>query len=131
MVRQLNVPWIKSKKERDEIVAEYRALIKTDEDKKTFEDTYNNIRSIYRYAEDHLSGLSIGFIRIWYAKVREFGQLLVNCDMLDEVDDIFMVNRYEIPELLTEVSTGWALGVDIPMRSEPLQGHGRKTQENP
>ena len=108
----------KIEKERDEIVAEYRALIKTDEDKKTFEDTYNNIRSIYRYAEDHLFWVEHWFHTIWYAKVREFGQLLVNCDMLDEVDDIFMFNRYEIPELLTEVSTGWALGVDIPMRSE-------------
>ena len=58
------------------------------------------------------------FHTIWYDKVRQFGQLLVNCGMLDEVDDIFMFNRYEIPELLTEVSTGWALGVDIPMRSE-------------
>ena len=86
--------------------------------KKTFEDTYNNIRSIYRYAEDHLFWVEHWFHTIWYAKVREFGQLLVNCDMLDEVDDIFMFNRYEIPELLTEVSTGWALGVDIPMRSE-------------
>jgi pyruvate,water dikinase len=37
--------------------------------------------------------------------------------MLNEVDDIFMFNRYEIPQLLTEVSTGWALGVDIPMRA--------------
>ena len=38
--------------------------------------------------------------------------------MLDEVDDLFMFNRYEIPQLLTELSTGWALGVDIPVRSE-------------
>jgi pyruvate,water dikinase len=38
--------------------------------------------------------------------------------MLNEVDDIFMFNRYEIPELLTEVATGWALGVDIPVRGD-------------
>jgi len=38
--------------------------------------------------------------------------------MINEVDDIYMFNRYEIPELLTEVATGWALGVDIPLRSD-------------
>ena len=108
----------KIEKERDDIVAEYRNLIKTDEDKKTFDDTYNNIRSIYRYAEDHLFWVEHWFHTIWYAKVRQLGQLLVNSGMLDEVDDLFMFNRYEIPQLLTELSTGWALGVDIPVRSE-------------
>ena len=108
----------KIEKERDDIVAEYRGLIKTDEDKKTFDDTYNNIRSIYRYAEDHLFWVEHWFHTIWYAKVRQLGQLLVNDGWLDEVDDLFMFNRYEIPQLLTELSTGWALGVDIPVRSE-------------
>jgi pyruvate,water dikinase len=46
--------------------------------------------------------------------------------MLDQVDDIFMFNRYEIPQLLTEVSTGWALGVDIPMRSAHYKAKAAK-----
>ena len=104
-------------KQRDEIVAEYRKLIKTDEDRKAFDDAYNTIRTIYRYAEDHLFWVEHWFHTIWFAKIRKFGQLLVNNGMLKEVDDIFMFNRYEIPQLLAELSTGWALGVDIPMRS--------------
>jgi pyruvate,water dikinase len=104
-------------KQRDEIVAEYRQLIKTDEDRKSFDDAYNTIRTIYRYAEDHLFWVEHWFHTIWFKKIREIGSLLVNNGMLSEVDDIFMFNRYEIPELLTEVATGWALGVDIPMRS--------------
>jgi len=88
-------------KERDEIVTKYRELIETDEDRKAFEDAYGTIRTIYRYAE----------------KIRQLGSLLVKSGMLNQVDDIFMFNRYEIPQLLTEVSTSWALGVDIPVRS--------------
>lgn len=107
----------KIEEDRDAIVAEYRDLISTDEDRKTFDDTYETIRSIYRYAEDHLFWVEHWFHTIWYAKIREIGALLVKMNMLDNVDDIFMFNRYEIPELLTELSTGWALGVDIPMRS--------------
>jgi pyruvate,water dikinase len=103
-------------KQRDEIVSEYRKLIKTDEDRKAFDDAYNTIRTIYTYAEDHLFWVEHWFHTIWFAKIREFGKLLVNNDLLNEVDDIFMFNRYEIPQLLTELSTGWALGVDIPMR---------------
>ena len=105
-------------KQRDEIVAEYRTLIKTDEDRKSFDDAYNTIRTIYKYAEDHLFWVEHWFHTIWFEKIRKIGTLLVNNGMLNEVDDIFMFNRYEIPELLTEVATGWALGVDIPMRGQ-------------
>jgi pyruvate,water dikinase len=116
-------------KQRDEIVAEYRKLIKTDEDRKAFDDAYNTIRTIYRYAEDHLFWVEHWFHTIWFDKIRKFGQLLVNNGMLEKVDDIFMFNRYEIPQLLTEVSTGWALGVDIPMRGDYYKSKDRKRRK--
>jgi len=105
-------------KERDETVAKYRELIQSDEDRDAFNNAYNTVRTIYRYAEDHLFWVEHWFHTIWFAKVREFGSLLVDNGMINEVDDIFMFNRYEIPELLTEVATGWALGVDIPVRGD-------------
>ena len=116
-------------KQRDEIVTEYRKLIKTDEDRKAFDDAYNTIRSIYRYAEDHLFWVEHWFHTIWFSKIREIGTLLVNNGMIDEVDDIFMFNRYEIPQLLTEVATGWALGVDIPMRSSYYKATAAKRRK--
>ena len=103
-------------KERDETVAKYRELIQSDEDRDAFNNAYNTVRTIYRYAEDHLFWVEHWFHTIWFAKVREFGSLLVDNNIINEVDDIFMFNRYEIPELLTEAATGWALGVDIPVR---------------
>ena len=116
-------------KQRDEIVAEYRNLIKTDEDRKAFDDAYNTIRTIYTYAEDHLFWVEHWFHTIWFDKVRKFGQLLVDNGMLNEVDDIFMFNRYEIPQLLTELSTGWALGVDIPMRGSYYKSKAEKRKK--
>ncbi|MGD8471227.1 MAG: PEP-utilizing enzyme [Desulfobacteraceae bacterium] len=116
-------------KQRDDIVAEYRNLIKTDEDRKAFDDAYNTIRTIYRYAEDHLFWVEHWFHTIWFDKIRDFGQLLVDNGMLNEVDDIFMFNRYEIPQLLTELSTGWALGVDIPMRGSYYKSKAEKRKK--
>jgi pyruvate,water dikinase len=40
-----------------------------------------------------------------------------------------MFNRYEIPELLTELSTGWALGVDIPMRGSYYKAKVQKRRK--
>ncbi len=116
-------------KQRDEVIAEYTALIKTDEDKKAFDDAYNTIRTIYRYAEDHLFWVEHWFHTIWFGKIRELGSLMVDCDLIDAVDDIFMFNRYEIPQLLTEASTGWALGVDIPVRGSYYKAKAAKRKK--
>jgi pyruvate,water dikinase len=105
------------------------ALIKTDEDKKSFDDAYNTIRTIYRYAEDHLFWVEHWFHTIWFQKIRGLSTLLVNNGMLDNVDDIFMFNRYEIPELLTELVTGWALGVDIPTRAGYYKATAQKRKK--
>jgi len=116
-------------KERDKVVAKYMALIKTDEDRKAFDGAYKTVRTIYRYAEDHLFWVEHWFHTIWFSKIRNLGTLMVDADMIDEVDDIFMFNRYEIPELLTEVSTGWALGVDIPMRGSYYKAKAEKRKK--
>jgi len=105
-------------KERDRVVNQYRDLISTDEDRESFDNAYNTIRVIYRYAEDHLFWVEHWFHTIWFEKVRTFGRLLVNNGLIEKEDDIFMFNRYEIPEILTELSTGWALGVNIPLRGQ-------------
>ncbi|RLF56602.1 MAG: hypothetical protein DRN37_07955, partial [Thermoplasmata archaeon] len=113
-------------KQRDEIVAKYRDLITTDEDRKAFDDAYKTIRTIYRYAEDHLFWVEHWLHTIWFSKIRELGKVLVDNGMLDEPDDIFMFNRYEVPEILTEVATGWALGVDIPVRGSYYKAKAKK-----
>jgi pyruvate,water dikinase len=116
-------------KERDETVAKYRELIQSDEDRDAFNNAYNTVRTIYKYAEDHLFWVEHWFHTIWFAKIREFGGLLVDNGMINEVDDIFMFNRYEIPEILTEVVTGWALGVDIPVRGDYYKAKVDKRRE--
>ncbi|MBE9523445.1 MAG: PEP-utilizing enzyme, mobile region, partial [Proteobacteria bacterium] len=81
------------------------------------------------FAEDHLFWVEHWLHTIWFAKIRELGRLLVNTGMLDEVDDIFMFNRYEVPEILTEVVTAWALGVDVPMRSSYYKAKAEKRKK--
>jgi pyruvate,water dikinase len=80
-------------------------MIQTDDDRKAFDDAYNTIRTIYTYAEDHLFWVEHWFHTIWYKKIREIGSVLVANGMINDVDDIFMFNRYEIPQLLTETAT--------------------------
>ncbi len=99
---------------RDATVAEYRKLIKSDEDRKSFEDAFQHTRTIYRYAEDHLFWVEHWFHTIWFEKMREFGRLFVKHGVLNDVEDFFMFNRLEIPALIEDLATSWALGENIP-----------------
>jgi pyruvate,water dikinase len=103
-------------KQRQEVVAQYRDLIQSDEDRESFDSAYKMVRTIFSFAENHLFWVEHWFHTIWFAKVREFGKIMVDYDMINEVDDIFMFNRYEIPFMLSEIATSWALGIDVPVR---------------
>ncbi len=99
---------------RERLVAEYSKLIKSDEDRQSFENAYKDCRTIYKYAEDHLFWVEHWFHTIWWAKVREIARVLVKYGTLENEDDIFMFNRLEVPTLIEETVTCWALGEGIP-----------------
>jgi pyruvate, water dikinase len=104
--------------ERERIVSEYKDLIKSDDDKKSFDDAYNVVRSIYRYAEDHLFWVEHWLHTIWFRKIREFGSVLTKHNLLKDPDDIYLFNRFEVPMLIEDLATTWALGEGVPSRGK-------------
>jgi pyruvate,water dikinase len=119
----------KISQERDEYITKYRELIQDPEDRASFDNAYDTVRSIYTYAEDHLFWVEHWLHTIWFEKIRGFGGLLKKYGMLESEDDIFMFNRYEIPEMITELVTAWALGEGVPVRKEYYKDkvHRRRT----
>jgi pyruvate,water dikinase len=99
---------------REALVREYMKLIKTEEDRRSFEDAYKNCRAIYKFAEDHLFWVEHWFHAIWFEKMREFAKFFVEQGVLEEPEDFFMFNRLEVPFLIEDVATSWALGESIP-----------------
>jgi pyruvate,water dikinase len=115
--------------ERDRIVGEYRKLIKSDDDRKSFDDAYNVVRTIYRYAEDHLFWVEHWLHTTWFEKVRGFGSLLTKYGVIAKTDDIFLFNRFEVPMLIEDLVTAWALGEGVPTRGKFWQEKAAKREE--
>jgi|APFre7841882724_1041349.scaffolds.fasta_scaffold07577_1 pyruvate,water dikinase len=115
--------------ERDRIVDEYRKLIKSDDDRKSFNDAYNVVRSIYVYAEDHLFWVEHWLHTIWFQKIREFGNVLTKYNVLKKPDDIYLFNRFEVPMLLEDLATAWALGIGAPTRGKYWQEKAAKREK--
>jgi len=76
------------------------------------------VRTIYRYAEDHLFWVEHWLHTIWFSRIREFGDILTKYGLLKKTDDIFLFNRFEVPMLLEDLATSWALGIGGPTRGK-------------
>jgi pyruvate,water dikinase len=96
--------------ERERTIAEYRALITSDEHRAVFDRLSHVAVKVAPYAEDHMWYWSNHEHAIFYRKMRELGQIFVNHNIIKEQEDIFYLNRYEIPELLYDLCINWAIG---------------------
>ncbi len=111
---------------REKLFNEYKSLIKSEEDKETFEKVYRDALTLYRFAEGHIFWVENWFHTIWYQKVREVGQVLVKAGVLENVDDIFMFNRLEVPYIIEDACTAWALGEGVPTLNWKKEAKRRK-----
>ncbi|MGD9576952.1 MAG: PEP-utilizing enzyme [Syntrophorhabdus sp.] len=98
-------------KERDRIADEYRNLLKTDADKEAFDQGLNLARLVLPYAEDHNFYVEHWFHTLFWAKVRQVGQILSNAGFFGSADDVWFLKRDEIKQALWDLITAWATGV--------------------
>jgi pyruvate, water dikinase len=98
-------------KERDRVTEEYRNLIKDEKDKKVFDTLLEQARTVSHYPEDHDFFVENWSHTVFYKKIREFGNIMVSHGVTKEVDDIFFMNRFEVPEVLYDIVASWYCGV--------------------
>ena len=118
--------------ERDRIVAEYTELIGSDEDRATFEGKLGLARTVFPYVENHNFYVEHWGHSVVWRKMRDLGKIFVKEGFFADADDIFLLSRHEVPEVLFDVYHGWAVGVAVP-RAEvlapgdrpPGRDHGR------
>jgi pyruvate,water dikinase len=96
--------------ERDNITEEYLNLLRTEEDKKMFRLLLDRVRTAYIYVEDHMWYCENVFQTLFYERIRKIGKILVDQDFLDDPEDIFYINRFELEMVVWDVSYTWATG---------------------
>ena len=97
--------------ERDRIVAAYSELIDTDDDRATFEGKLGLARTVFPYVENHNFYVEHWGHSIVWRKMRELGGILVKEGFFADSDDIFLLNRNEVPTALFDAYHGWAVGI--------------------
>jgi pyruvate, water dikinase len=96
--------------ERDRITAEYAALMPTDADRAAFEEKLRLTRVVFPYVENHNFYIEHWAHSVIWRKMRELGRLLVAAEFLAEENEVFFLRRNEIPDVLWDLYSSWAVG---------------------
>ncbi len=97
--------------ERDRIVAEYTDLIDSDEDRATFQAKLGLARTVFPYVENHNFYVEHWAHSVIWRKMRDLGRLLVEAEFFTDPEDVFLLSRHEVSEVLFDLYHGWAVGV--------------------
>jgi pyruvate, water dikinase len=112
--QSLERPTAQLKAERERIAAEYRALLTSEAEQAAFDQMLGLARLVFPFVEDHKFYCEHWFTTQFFAKIREFGDLLVRQGVLADAEDIFQLHHTEIDQALTDVMLAWSAG------SQPL-----------
>jgi pyruvate, water dikinase len=96
--------------ERERIVAEYRGLLSNEEERAAFDQMLGLARTVFPYVEDHKFYCEHWFTTQFFAKIREFGELLARNGVLDEAEDVFQLHHSEVDLALADVMLAWSAG---------------------
>lgn len=97
-------------KRREEVTAEYRTYLPTDDDRAAFDSLIELARKVFPFVEDHNFYVEHLHHSIFWSKVRELGDLFVAHGFFDSNEDIFYLHRNEISDALYDLMIGWAVG---------------------
>ncbi len=95
---------------RERLTSEYRRLLESEEDQSAFDENVGLARTVAPYIEDHNFFVEHRHHTVFWKKMHEFGDRMVEADFLDDREDLFYLNRWEVAQALYEIVGAWAAG---------------------
>src|SRR3954468_12833902 len=106
----LDRPLARLQAERERISGEYAELLPTDADRTAFDEKLRLARVVFPYVENHNFYVEHWAHSMVWRKMRELGRLLVGAGFLADENDIFYLRRNEVPDVLWDLYSSWAVG---------------------
>ena len=99
--------------ERNQLVADYRELLETDQDRATYDQLIELAHRVFPYVEGHKFYCEHWYTNLFFNKIREFGRLFVEHGFFGPngvEEDIFHLTRYEVESAITDLMLSWGIG---------------------
>jgi pyruvate,water dikinase len=95
---------------RERLAEEYRGLLTEESDRVAFDQNVAMARQVAAYVEDHNFYIENWHHTVFWNKVREFGQRMVAGGILEDAEDLFYLNRWDVAQALYDLTLGWSHG---------------------
>ena len=96
--------------ERAQLIADYRELLATDEDRAAFDQMIQLAHRVFPYVEGHKFYCEHWYTNLFFNKIREFGGLLRDHGFFAREDDVFHLTHYELKSAIIDLMQSWSAG---------------------
>ncbi|MET0291253.1 MAG: PEP-utilizing enzyme [Steroidobacteraceae bacterium] len=106
----LHRPVEKLREERTQLIADYRELLATDEDRAAYDQMITLAHRVFPYVEGHKFYCEHWYTNLFFNRIREFGALLREHGFFAREDDVFHLTHYELETAILDLMNSWSTG---------------------
>jgi len=106
----LQRPVEKLREERRQLIADYRDLLNTDEDRAAYDQMIGLAHRVFPYVEGHKFYCEHWYTNLFFNKIREFGVLLSKNGFFPDSEDVFHLTHYELKNAIIDMMSAWSNG---------------------
>jgi len=96
--------------ERVQLIADYRELLGTDQDRAAFDQMIALAHRVFPYVEGHKFYCEHWYTNLFFNKIREFGRLLAGHGFFAKEEDVFHLTHYELKSAIVDLMQSWSAG---------------------
>ena len=96
--------------ERKQLIADYRELLGTDEERAAYDQMITLAHRVFPYVEGHKFYCEHWYTNLFFNKIREFGVLLSKNGFFPDTEDVFHLTHYELEIAIIDMMSSWSNG---------------------
>jgi pyruvate, water dikinase len=100
----------KLQEERAQLIADYRELLATDEERAAYDQMIGLAHRVFPYVEGHKFYCEHWYTNLFFNKIREFGTLLQEAGFFARQEDVFHLTHYELESAIIDLMNSWSSG---------------------
>lgn len=106
----LERPVAKLQEERRQLIAEYRELLGSDDERAAYDQMITLAHRVFPYVEGHKFYCEHWYTNLFFNKIREFGALLAAHGFFPGAEDVFHLTHYELESAIIDLMNAWSTG---------------------
>jgi pyruvate,water dikinase len=96
--------------ERQQLIADYRELLGSDEERAAYDQMIALAHRVFPYVEGHKFYCEHWYTNLFFNKIREFGELLSKHGFFATTEDVFHLTHFELESAIIDLMNSWSTG---------------------